>query len=767
MTNTRSHRIGNDFYLIEQKLPEHYLPVKSAVNHIIVIDRSGSMAPDLPMIRRQLKGKLPQLVSEGDTVSIVVFSGYNQCVIVCQGAVLSNLNDLKLMNQAIDQWVTPLGLTGFVEPLQAVVQIKERVQSATGNPAFSLFFMTDGCDNLSTRAEILAAAEQLEMTSSTFVEYGPYADTRLIAKMAAITAGSHIQADGFDDYDPEFERAITKEVTGVPRQVVPIYDILIGDLVYALDEDSIITIMPQFDDTVLAPGHIKSVYYLTSKPASLGQQMGDIESPLYAAASIFAPRMAPDIIWPILNELMDVRFTKQFSTCFTKENYSDFQKMAKLAAFVGSERGVEGYSSDLIPQSNAFTLIDFLALLTPEDKVLINSPHFQYKRISRKRVDANTTLTKHEIERIKELAAAVDTDPAAIDELKRVIADAAGKKALKFTPDPAPDGYSVDIDYNSSRPNILMGIRIPGTVDLYDINMWASIPLVFPTSIYRKFPLINDGMTNIATLPMNLCRDTHGAIVRLVNDAVLPPDFITDSLDGYMLIHLDKLPLVNRAMAERPSAKTLFQREYELVQLKSVQKIYNYYMNTHFPVKGETFKARYGEEQAVWLKEQGITESGFNPKSESVTSTDFYMGRALELKLEAKSDRSGKVVKIDVNGTTVVEAFAQMAANKYTPAGRMMATAIADVTAFLGSNIYLNAPNKDDLFKTWLAGKTKTTTASVRKLMQELAKIKLVILATQSWFVEFASVDDNTLTIQVNGEDVVGTAVLKEVKVNI
>jgi hypothetical protein len=43
----------------------------SAVNHILVIDCSGSMYGAINQIAQQIKNKLPSLIGENDTLSIV------------------------------------------------------------------------------------------------------------------------------------------------------------------------------------------------------------------------------------------------------------------------------------------------------------------------------------------------------------------------------------------------------------------------------------------------------------------------------------------------------------------------------------------------------------------------------------------------------------------------------------------------------------------------------------------------------------------------
>ena len=77
--DAESHEIEKGLYLIEQTIspgdPNHKKAVDTPTNHIAVIDCSGSMTGDLPRIREQLKKKLPKLLKEGDTLSMVWFSG--------------------------------------------------------------------------------------------------------------------------------------------------------------------------------------------------------------------------------------------------------------------------------------------------------------------------------------------------------------------------------------------------------------------------------------------------------------------------------------------------------------------------------------------------------------------------------------------------------------------------------------------------------------------------------------------------------------------
>ena len=77
-----SVKINDNSYLTcltVSKTQESKKVVEIPTNYILCLDVSGSMAYDLPKIREQLKKKLPKLLREKDTVSIIWFSGRNEC----------------------------------------------------------------------------------------------------------------------------------------------------------------------------------------------------------------------------------------------------------------------------------------------------------------------------------------------------------------------------------------------------------------------------------------------------------------------------------------------------------------------------------------------------------------------------------------------------------------------------------------------------------------------------------------------------------------
>jgi Mg-chelatase subunit ChlD len=178
------------------------------VNHIIVLDCSGSMAGDLPAIRQQLKNKLPSLVQEGDTITIIWFSAKGQFGVLKEEVEVRSLTDLSDLNNAIDRFLRPIGLTGFKEPLEETLRVIQRITKNRKDTAFSLFFLTDGHDNQWSDPQNLAAVKALQpvLSSAVFVEYGWYCNKPLLTKMAEACGGSLIFSDGFSSYAPVLER---------------------------------------------------------------------------------------------------------------------------------------------------------------------------------------------------------------------------------------------------------------------------------------------------------------------------------------------------------------------------------------------------------------------------------------------------------------------------------------------------------------------------------------------------------------------------------
>ena len=172
-TKTTSSKVSNSLFLVRQpiKAASSKEVVVEAVNHVAIIDCSGSMYAELPRIREQLKKRIPKLLKEQDTLSVIWFSGRGQCGVLLEAEPIATLTDLQAVNGAIDRWLKTVGLTGFKEPIELVSKLVATVAKKNSNP-FAMFFMSDGCDNQWSRQEILKAVELVsgKLASASFVE---------------------------------------------------------------------------------------------------------------------------------------------------------------------------------------------------------------------------------------------------------------------------------------------------------------------------------------------------------------------------------------------------------------------------------------------------------------------------------------------------------------------------------------------------------------------------------------------------------------------
>ncbi len=770
-----SYEVSSDLHLVQQTLLTDTAPVvivEKPVHHILLIDCSGSMYSDLPKIREQCKRKLPKLLKETDLLSIIWFSGRGDFGVLVEAEPVATLKDLRAIETAIDRWLKPVGLTGFKEPLLEVSKLVSRMKDK--DMAVSLFFMSDGCDNQWGRADILKAVESAGAVvhSAVFVEYGYYADRNLLTAMAEKCGGVNIFAADFGQYEPTFEAAMKRKATGAPKVSIDVDPSATG-FVFSTEGDEIKTFAIE-DGKVSVPKDLKSIWYLSSKPlgeqgtpitksaaAVVGKDTAKLNSEsataIYAALSLYAQRMDSNVVYKLLKASGDVRFINKFANCFGKQKYSDFIETVGAAAWNPTFRLTEGYDPNKVPNEDAFTLLDLIKVLAADEdnKVLLNKPEFRYSKIGRGRIETDMVLSPEEQEKVRALTEkmASTKDAKKIMELSSEIASITeSKQALVFKEDVPADGYSLSgITYNEDRPNISIKIHKRGTVDLkprLDTEKFDKVPVAFPSHIFRNYAIIKDGLVNLETLPVKLTDET---LELLQSKGVL-----VEGQDGYQVLHLSDLPIINRNMVRSIDPKSLFTKAYELTKAQAVAKVYNHYQKELGPkVRSAGYVELYGQEAATWLQEQGLTErSGFAPKSVQAESTDVYMGKELKISLKGLSSLP-----------SVKEVKEKIAKGKLTPSAALMAATVTEVETFLGRDLYTKSSDKDAALNAWLDPRQKEATAKVRGLIADMAKINFIIVVGQTW--PFPTLDENSYTLSIDGTTVECKIEQKEVEIQI
>jgi hypothetical protein len=732
------------------------------------------MSWDLPKVREQIKKKVPKLLGPEDTLSIIWFSGKGQYGTLLEAEPVATLTDLQTVNNAIDRWLRPVGLTGFKEPVEEAKRLIERLCKKNKGGPFSLFFMSDGCDNQWDRNEILKAVEGTAsgLSSATFVEYGYYADRPLLTKMAEKAGGTLIFSEDFDRYAPLFEGALGKTVSAAPRKEIPISGDAVEGFAFAFVDGDLLAFSAE-GRKVTVPDDLWELWFLSN--SSIGDKGEDLEkiskyisnpesevpkggaratSAAYAAVSLYTQRMKSNVVYPLLKALGDVTFIQNFAGCFGKQKYSEFMDASKTAVFDTTARFRNGWDPTKVPADDAFTVLDFLRILAEDEdnRVLLDSKDFRYSRIGRGQVDASVKAVEVLTERIAE-----EQDPEKKKELKAELETTKKVKPLKFESDESPEGYSVkSLTLNESRPNISILIRKEGTVDLsgrLGKKDHPKLPRSFPTYVWRNYTIVKDGLVNVELLPVRMT----GGTVRKLREAGLPLSAVRnpegETLDQTVtrikkaaddrpvnyVIDLRSLPIINRRMVKDVAAETLCQKEYSLIQAQADQKVYNSIKKVEFPKESKGFGIVYGEEAAAWLKDQGVTDyNGFNPKTVQAESTDFYLSKELNTKIKGLSSLP-----------TLKDAQAKKASGKLTPSAALMVPAMDKVEAFLKSEAYVKAADPKKVFEAWLDGQLDSSRKEVRRLLFEIAQIKFGVIVGQVWFTEFKSLDENSIEIDV------------------
>lgn len=707
-------------------------------NHVFVCDVSGSMYNELPCIRQHLKNNLATLVKQDDTVSILYFSSRGQFGSVFVGEKVSSVSDLSKINDAIDRYLRPTGCTGFVEPLQLAVEVATDLQADNGN-LNSLIFLTDGYDNCWRTDDILKACSTLPLTFNNiaFLEYGYYVNRPLLEKMAEATNALHKFVEGFDAYVPAFDEIITAQTSAR-------VEVKVGDATHAiyLDEGRVY-VLNAANGVVLVPEHIKNIWALGENAINdvdgFDPATAEGEQVLYVVLYHALHTMNPDLAWKVLKKLGDVRLIKAYDNCFTKQDYSNAKDMISEAVVDPAKRLMDGVDYNMVPDENAFTLVDALELLAETDTVIdLSSEHWAYNRTGRQTVQKDDDT----LDKLSEQIANASTP----EERKALAAQLVAHEVWK--PEFTQTTTKVAVKHlvgNSSRPNISINTDLQGYVTIPESKQKEfGLPEKVETKQVRNFTIVKDGIVNVKVLPLETDIPTLKNL-RASGLTIKPLAKIGEDRMS-VLVDFTSLPLVNRSMTRGISGKEFVADNVRLEILKGRQKVMKFFRDNAIGLRNaEGLKQRFGEAAGEWLSEQGIRDYGFSPKVERTESTDVYMSKELNVKIK---------------GVSSLPAVAATVAKRAEGKKKLNNGDLIILWAYDTVSKEIEALDKNDLIE-YLDKQTKETIKEVRALNNRLSRVMYGIVVGHAWF---ADLDFEETSVSVTATDIVAAEFWKDVK---
>lgn len=726
-------------------------PKQIPTNFIFVIDVSGSMSGDLQFIRKQLKNKMPNLIKDGDTVTIIWFSGNKDAGILKEEVEIKSLKSLQDLNDAIDKFLTPVGLTAFHKPLVLAADSIKRIKKNRPDSVFSLIFLTDGYNNDCSWSDVTTSLKTLEgdLAASTFVEYGYYADSRRISEMAELVGGEKIEAQKFDDYDAVFESKLQKTYSSAKKVLIDLPTNIKFDFAFTIGDDNEIILYGVKERQVLVPENTKSLlFFSTSAAKSLRYENttdNELNRLMYGSIYVLSEKLQTEYVDDVFKELGDQNLYKVYNKAFGKQKLFDFKNMVKECVSDSSKQFLKGRSTNMVLDENAYCVMDFVNDLTSDENALVYPlhPEFNYNRIGAKKVAKTDELNESQKNQI--------ANATTIEEIKAIADTLTEGGALKFEYNDKTKGYSIsNLVWSSDRANLSINIKFDGYVNL-PTNKFGLTK--FDTFIYRTYTIIKDGILNLSVLPLKLSENTLKKISS--QDGIVAGAYANG--DGIVIVDFSALPIINKKMVKSISAKKLGMLEYELIQSKALEKAYKYFEELHFPKKSKGFVDKYGTEAEAWLKSLGITEyNGFNPSMTTEKGTDFYMA----VELNTKIAKHSTIPKI----TDVIDKI--KAKKALNPVDELVKVAIDDYNTQITSKMYTELTDEDlknKVLENWLKSVKGTVNKKRKSLLQEIAQIKFSLILSKKWFEEFSSFDENTF----NHNNLVFTFEMKESQVNL
>lgn len=729
-------------HIITQKVPysETTVNYDPIVNRVFVVDCSGSMWNDINYVRTQMSEKIPRLTRVGDTVSIIRFSSKGCFDTIYEGFKTNNANDIIKLRESLKSLKAD-GCTGFVEPINLSSSIAIKLKKEISESVAHLFFMTDGYDNCWSKNDIISSIKSAGeiFEGMTIVEYGWNCNRMLLTEMASEVGATQVFCENFNSYDAAFENNLICGVHGnVKKTKLQLETKPARDYIsFRNEEGDVITAIVQNDSDskygyVMIPEGVSLINY----PSESNSTVMTEELGYMTAAYSGALHMDPDTVFACLTNLQSKCLIDLFCNSFTKQDYSDFcntllvetKEWSKNPNYNFKKRLWENgqpVPANYLPKDDAYTVLDFLDELTNSGENLFYPYHksFQYEKMS------IYTINKTE--------------------------------NLKFVVENKEMGYPIsDLTFNENRANVSVKIRIPGKVIVDPTTPFAKeLPKEISTYIFRNYNVIKDGIkhSSLKNFPVSLSKDTFD---KFVTEGLIAQNI--NWVEGKVYNINVNLPVINRKSVTSVSAKSFYEDNVRLTELKSYQKVYNSILKASKTTTDSIFSMKFGVEATKWLEENGLNASCFSAPTFTGLATDSYPATEINVKIAKFSS----IPTINDKFTTKISSN-----GKLTPSETLCAVAYKQYLSFIMDPDTKAAQDQVldpwEITNVWVNSKLKEVIKELQSLRLSIAKTKMSILLGHIWFSEFSSMEESELTIVKDEIPFVCTTEIRTVSVEI
>lgn len=732
--NNRHIKFG-DLYLNEQFVTleaQAETKVRGTVNHIWLVDRSGSMSQELPRLIEDLKLRHRELAT-GDTLSFGYFSSEGMHRFVFKGLKLTSEEDHNKLDQELNKYKQSLSLTCFSEILEDSLKVIEELSWISTN--FALWLFTDGypvVSNYKREVEkISTALGKLEskLTSAQFIGYGDYYNKELLAQMVSEVGGELRHCSDQEDY----RQAMTDFIDGMP--ITPKVEVELdgpGEFIEIFTLHNGICSYEEYRGRVLVspPANERgfSIFYTSKDTASdsvevqitqsnyNNPELASLIDGALAGAVVLNQRLKTADAIALLAAIGNRFLFEELNKAFTPQEHGELEKeICEILKSNDLLRYPFGYKANPQPEKNAFCVLDLLDKLVEHNaSFLPNHPEFKYKRTGRKTV----TLEGYP----------------------------------EFQPIKGATSDIAALTWNSSKLSLSALVKVPGIVYLQDAGSVNLLDAVVPTYVWRNYTIIKDGNLWTNSLPVVL---SDKAILAIFGEEPesCKTQLVKQAGKRECVLDLDQLPLINKAIAETASqpgaGQTLANLVVEDEVLGAQLKVYKYLLAEVTPEQ-IAFDG-YTEEQTAFLQSKGITKNGFSPPTVKKEVTDQYQVKTFELKVAGWSSLP-KVEK-------AVEALEETHTLKGgTP-----------LAAMVHSLIYFRTCTEnctDKVIIGWLECQIEVIKKRQRELRSQVQRSKFSVILGNQWFPEFDSRENCSLQGQFEGVQakvsfVLGEAIVK------